>query len=360
MAIIKQRLFLLITSIFLSITSYAQPDTVYLAAYLNHISRLDINEPDIIVEYWLYGLTKSPKNFFDEIEFQNVNEVEIINQRSVKKFKNSHHPHYKYFHSALVRAEISQSWNVTRFPYDKQSITFEIKDANFGNELVFIPEKFLGDPLAEIITLDFNKELEQKLPGWKIKQFGYIDYSDIAPASDTSYLHTTHNFENYISKVELTAESELFHFGKEELHEIGFKVDLARNDAYFPFKVLMGMWISFLIGIMMFLLPSSALDAKIGIGLAGVFGAIGNKYIIDDMIHAPVTTIADVWHDLTFGVLLLIITAGCHIHVTHLKYEKSNMNDTLMNMKMNKLRSNWLLINIFVYLVGSAIIFYWQ
>ena len=217
--------FLLILCFFFSITAFAQPakaDTVKVGVYITSIHDIDFKQKEFSTNLWLWLKYKRKEfNFLDNLEIPGAKSVE----RSFAVVDSSGDEIYMQMKLQCV---MKDSWKISNFPFDKQTLRFSIENSQFGAEsLVFV---------ADTIGSHFDPRFT--INGWKV---------------DSCNLSTS-------VKIYETG------FGDEELNEprskySAFRVRMVitRDATGIFWKVFLGMYIAFLIAYVSFYMNADSI-----------------------------------------------------------------------------------------------------
>ena len=85
-----------------------------------------------------------------------------------------------------------------------------------------------------------------------------------------------------------------------------FNVEINRKGSFLYFKLFLGGFLSFLISLLAFTIDSKYFETRITLNIGGIFGAVGNKYVVENTMPAvQVLTKADLVNNL---IIVFIIT----------------------------------------------------
>jgi hypothetical protein len=202
-----------------------------------------------------------------------------------------------------VNSVIKKDWDISSFPFDKQTIEVEIEDYDKDiTKLVLLP-----DTAASMIDRDVH------IGGWRITDFGIkvkdhvyeTNYGDpeIAPGDFSSYSRVT------------------------------FYVSIEREGNGLFFKLFLGLFISVLISLLTFFIDPTDLDPRFGLSVGAIFAAIASQYVITSTLpQNERLTLVDVLHDISFiFIFLCIVGSVISLHLKkqqkirqHLKLDRYN------------------------------------
>jgi len=181
--------------------------------------------------------------------------------------------HKVYWSEVRLNIEVLQKFDISRFPFDHQSV-------NLGLEFAY------NDPQFFIINLSKkNSIIPKTIPkDWKI-------------------LSTKHFLKPYHYDT---------NFGAPGVNTFNFNVlhldYIFTRESYTLFiKLFFALFISFLIACSSLFLPNNNAEAKISMIIGGLFGSITNKYITDSLLPVNNTwDLSDKIHSLTIFYLFLL------------------------------------------------------
>ena len=175
-------------------------------------------------------------------------------------------------------AKVNKAWDVTNFPFDRQTLKIVLEDANLPVEdAEFVPD-VKNSRLDPDLTID----------GWDIIGFKIIsgesqnvtNFGDPAAPGVTKYSNVT------------------------------VLIDIQRQGFRLFVNLFIGMFISGFLCSMMYCLAVSEMETRIGLMLASIFAMIGNKYILDNTL--PPTyhiTLSDKLQAITFVMIVLAVVS---------------------------------------------------
>lgn len=267
----KIRLFCVLFVSLLSTTLKAQPDTVQVGAYVMSIHDINFRDKEYTMRFWLWML-------HNKADLDVVKQTEIPNAKSVERseiFIDS--LDNKAWVIMKMKSVMKQSWKVNDYPFDKQYLNVQFENTEYDkNDLVFKVDK-KGSTYDKELTVD----------GWKITNF--------ETTTDSNLYETT--FGNYLNP-NTTCTYATFNI----------RMTLERNALGLFLKLFVGMYISFLIAMVSFLIHPKDVEPRFGLPVGALFAAVGNKYIIDSLLPETSSfTLVDSLHTLTFGAVFLTI-----------------------------------------------------
>lgn len=257
----------------LSLSAFAQPDTVKVGTYIISVHDINFHDKEYTARFWLWFVYNNPDfDFSSQLDIPNakdIDEPEIINDSL----------NGKAWTIMKMKSTMKESWNVKDFPFDQQHLRVQIENTLFDNKtLVFKPD------------LEGSKyDTKEAIDGWEITNFkvsaGTNDYE--TGFGDPRAERSVQNFSTF-----------------------QIEMDITRNAWGLFMKIFLGMYIAFAIATISFTPHPSEMDPRFGLPVGGLFAAVGNKYIIDSLLpESSEFTLVDTLHALTFiaifGTLLV-------------------------------------------------------
>jgi hypothetical protein len=275
-------------------TTFAQKDTCKIGMYILSFTDFKIDDASYKVDFWLWFLYNNDSlEIKDAIDITNAKSVEFSNF-SVEKRGG------KNWAQVKCKAVINQSWDVTKFPFDRQELYIKLEHTTLdANEVVFIADSENSKIDSTFLFDDWN------INSFKIKgmqrtyntTFGdpVLKGSSIYPGVETEIVITrAHSNEILV-------------------------------------KMLTGVYVAFSIALLGFLIKPSLAD-RLGLCVGGIFAAVGNKYIIESVVpSSTANTLLDSIHNLTFVAILIMIA----LTVVSLKW--SDTEDEKMKAKSQRI-----------------------
>ena len=290
---------------------------VTVRTYIHHISDLDFREEQYQVEIWLYltSARELPDSLKDEFQVENAKTVEssfipIWHERQkIKgifyKFSDSNTAFRdSCFRRILkIKCTMAKKWDVNGFPFDAQELNIKIYTLRPRPYLSLIP---LITP-HDSINISEN-DLEN---GWHIKN----DAVSVKPDSVQAIFNSSTKFS-----------------------AISYGIPISRNSMPSLFlKLFIGLYVAFAVSFIALFIPVTNVEPRFGLPVGGLFAAIANKYVIEDML--PPTsefTLVDMLHSTTIVfILLIIVYSAMLLYLT----EKSKPVEVSGEMVKRKTRS---------------------
>ncbi len=278
----KNRLLLnLFVLFFTASTAFSQPaeekDTAKIGLFVTNLYDFDLADGSFMAEFWTWALYKNDSLSFEESQ-EVTNSKKAVFSNSFLQKKDG----WNWLQKKCT-VQILQDWDVRNFPFDRQKLNINLEEAvNDANALVYLPD-IENSKIRESLALD----------EWSIDSF-------VARQNLVRY-NTTYG--DPVLR------------GESVYPALSCDIFLTRQHSWVTFfKLATGVYVAFLISLLVFrLLPPSG-DSRIGLAVGGLFAAVGNKYIVESVVPTTTqTTLIDLIHLVTFGAILAIVMLTIHI-----------------------------------------------
>ena len=180
-------------------------------------------------------------------------------------------------HSRFMELELPHKWNLRDYPFDTQELKYVFyAGADTSNIML---RSFKDQNLDSIFTnFNFLKD------GYKYKSF---------------------NVKNVVKKDAIVGEF-ADGFRNKYVSKVIFTLEIDRSGSYLFFKLFFGAFLSFLISYLVFFIEPKYFETRITLSLGGIFGAVGNKYFVENSMPAlQVLTKADLISNLVIIFIIL-------------------------------------------------------
>lgn len=256
-----------------------KPNKVIMGIFPTSIHELNYADESYKISFYLWAITDDPN--YDPRE-----SLEITNAYNYfyKNYDKSKRKDGKYLHVMHIYSTNYHNWAVVNFPFDKQTLTIRVEDAeNIGDVL------FIADKKESAISNQFE------LVDWQILGLNVKTKVHVYNSSLGSFGGKRDTYSQFIGKM-----------------------TIQRQGARLFFNFYIGFIVSFLISAFVFIIEPSEIRPRASFTLAALFGAVGNKYIIDRFL--PVVdhfTLNDAMQVAAFG--LILTTAFSTIATYHIQ-----------------------------------------
>jgi hypothetical protein len=257
------------------------PDTVKVGSYIISLHDINFREKEYTMRLWLWMLYNNP-------EFDFTKQLDVTNAKDIEK------PDVlldtvegKTWLLMQMKCKMKQNWQVHNYPFDHQYLNLRVENTIYdAHSLVY-----KADTLGSTYTTDVRVE------GWEVTDFK-------VKTGITSY---------NTSFGDPRAKKQASSYGN---FEIIFT--LKRNALGLFLKLFVGMYISFMIAMLSFVISPTEADPRFGLPVGGLFAAVGNKYIIDSILpEASAFTLVDTLHLLTFLAIFLALATSTALLKLH-------------------------------------------
>lgn len=221
-------------------------------------------------------------------------------------------------HSRYMELELPHKWNLRDYPFDTQELKYVFYTSADTSNIML---RSFKDQNFDSVFTNFNYLKD----GYKYKSINVKDVIE----KDQIVAEFADGFRNkYVSKVIYTLE-------------------IDRSGSYLFFKLFFGAFLSFLISYLVFFIDPKYFETRITLSLGGIFGAVGNKYFVENSMPAlQVLTKADLINNLViiFIILNIFIVIAQHTSKISLwKFEKNKFSSIFVFVLFVLL--NFLIIN---------------
>jgi hypothetical protein len=263
------------------------PDTVQVGSYIVSLHDINFRDKEYVVRFWVWML-------YDNVDFDFAKRVEVPNAKVMEiQDQIVDSSNGKIWVLLKLRCVMKQSWKVNDFPFDSQNLEIRIENSEFDNRSMVFKALNKGKNYDPNLTVD----------GWNIKNFR---------TSTQSYTYETDFGDSSIGNASSVYDT------------YRINVELDRSAWWLFLKIFVGMFISFMIAYISLFVKLDDPDARFSLPVGGLFGSVGNKYIIDSILPETSTfTLADTLHAATFFCIFAMVAFS----VFSLKFFKQGEKD---------------------------------
>ena len=244
----------------------------------------------------------------DSIRFNPDNSLGLIFPESDRKYVSMSFFDGKFKYPKIIdslsqwssynEVELPHKWNLRDYPFDKQILKI-IFQSSEDTSVVRLNESYQFPPKIN------PEKFKYLLDGFNIRNMTTTkEYVESAVVSNYVEGQRTAVYENLI-----------------------FNIDVDREGSYLYFKLFFGGFLSFLISFLVYFIDSKFFETRITLSLGGIFGAVGNKYFVENsMPSLQVLTKADLINNLVvlFIILNIFIVIAQHKNKINLwKFEQN-------------------------------------
>jgi hypothetical protein len=264
--------FALIVVLLINHQLFGQKDTVTIGFYINRMYDFDLVTNAFSVDLWSWYISRdSSVDWSKAASITNTKTSNILT--SEREFRPLLNKLWTYQHHI---SQIHHDWQTQKFPFDYQRLAVVIEtDQDKTEQVIILDKEHCG------VT---NQVTSQ---GWKIHHQNFYLRNNI--------------YATTFGDPELK--------GSTEYEQVVAEVILERHNRWLTFfKLIIGLWVAFLVAAMAFMVPSIYNTPKFSASVGGLWAAIGNKHIADMYVPSSDTiSLIDSLHLITFMAMLIII-----------------------------------------------------
>lgn len=301
----KVSLFILLLGAMLNTRASDEKDTTRIGIFLESIYDLDFANYNYATNFWMWSVVRGDVDGNGVIDgedslasLERINNIELSN---AKIYDYSHQSSTRveskgatyWWAAQFCRATIYEKWNLNNYPFDKQKVILKFESSAYDTSQVIM--------LNEQDSLTFKKDIN--IIGWEILR---SKIRSRIVSYDTDFGDPNGN-------------------GKSSYSRVVYIIELQRlSTVAFFVKLCMGVFIAFLVAVIVFWISPSSMDSRFGLSIGALFAVTANKYVVDSTIPQTATNcLIDKVHEATFVYILLIIIS-C---IIALKLHERNKHD---------------------------------
>ncbi|WP_143089906.1 hypothetical protein [Tropicimonas isoalkanivorans] len=213
--------------------------------------------------------------------FDPTRDMEVIaRSASVEPFEKQPLAGGGTYTAVLIDAVVDHGFDVRDYPFDRQTLRFELESALPSDQLVFRP-----DVSDSRISADVNS------PGWRI---GTLSLTSTSRTYETGFGHRPAG----ASFSRITAD-----------------IEISRKLSPFVFEKFAGFFVALLITGLVLMVPVAELGTRVGMTTGSIFAAVFNRYRLEDGIgFDAVFGVVDQVSLLTFSAILSMLLLSLTTH----------------------------------------------
>jgi len=247
------------------------------------------DEPTYLCDYEASSIWGAKRKLFDPV-------VEIYNQKKTPKF-SERFDWIEIFSNGTIQARVRTSsdfrtkeLDFTKFPFDKQTFSFQIASEFPINFVEFIPNKKMKTHSKELYKADGEDGLN--IPGWKVKD---VNFKNIKDKEDK------YEYSNFI--VEIVAE---------------------RNFGYYIFKIMIPVIFLIVITWSVFWIKVSELQSKVNVTVVTLLALIAYNFIFEqDIPKLSYVTYLDIFILISYFFAGMATILCVYSHWKYIIYKKN-------------------------------------
>jgi hypothetical protein len=291
----------------------AQKDSVKIGLYITNLYDFNLADGSYVAEFWTWCLYKK-----DSLDFKETQEITKSKKTAFSNYALQKKGGLNWAQKKCTTT-VLQDWDVRNFPFDHQVLTINLEETILDTTAMYYVADTFNSKINESLSLD-----EWHIDGFKIKTAS-VRYN-------TTY-----------GDPELTGQS--------VYPAVCATVNLTRQHSWTTFiKLVTGLYVAFLISLMVFRIMPPDSESRIGLAVGGLFAAVGNKYIVETIVPTTTqNTMIDNIHNVTFGAILLIVIMT--IYISGLYFNQKESKAYFLDRM-----SFWGILGLFVALNGYLIV----
>lgn len=235
------------------------PVPVRVGIFVVHLTPPDLKSGQFETVFWLWFRWKGDADLDPMKKFEVVNGlVEALDNEDAKE---AHGEHYRV---ARVRATITQSFDISRFPMDSHELQIGVEETTESVAgITYVPDRE-----------NSSVETEITLAGWRLGK---------ARAEGTVKTYAS-NFGDVALPADAASAYARF----------TLVVPVSRPGIDYPIKLFWTLYLSVLVAVLAFWIKATDLDPRFGLGIGAVFAAMASAYVISGALpDSNQMTIAD-------------------------------------------------------------------
>lgn len=260
-------------------------DTTRIGIFVTSIYDLDYLNNSYSIEFWLWRVNHV-RDVHDSqhIYIANAKETSILYASSdLKDQKFNIIPIANldtlFWTYSLIKATIKHEFDISNFPFDNENLQLVLEEDIYNSQDLYLNVDTKQSGLSKSIQIQ----------NWKIDS---LNFKNTEAFYKTSFGNPRNNSPNSYSSVK-------------------FLIPIKRDSGSMFWKLLSGLFVSFIISLFSLKININEADARFGTCVGGLFAAIANMYIVNS--NLPMIskfTFLDELHIMTFFfILILFITS---------------------------------------------------
>ena len=239
--------------------------------FVSSLYDLNFVDQKYSISGWIWAIY-DPKELPEDYAFSNA--IEIVNAQQWNKNANEHF--IKNYSNGLRRsmtkftATINQNWNMTHFPFDKQTLKISIESVGLDSTMV----EFIPDYKNSMIRDNFN------LNNWRLN----------------SLQMKSKNYEYPTTFGELNGLKGVY-------PRILIHIPIERKGVRIFWTAFLGFFVSYIIIPMIIIFDDNQLSNRIGLIMSSLFASVGNKYTLDLLPTQSKFMLTDLIQVSTFAII---------------------------------------------------------
>ncbi|MDB5281420.1 MAG: hypothetical protein JWO06_495 [Bacteroidota bacterium] len=264
-------------------------DTIKMGIFIESIYDLDFANYSYSTNFWMWSVVEGDldgNGKSDEADsLASINRINLIEISNAKDYTYTRQSSTRviskgrtyWWAEQFCKATVYQKWALENYPFDKQRLALKFENSSYDTTQAIM--------LNDLDSLSFKKDIN--LIGWNILKSKIFSKP---VAYNTDFGDPNGNGTSVYSRV-------------------AYVIQLKRIDAVgFFLKLCLGVFIAFLVAIIVFGINPSNMDSRFGLGIGALFAVAANKYVVDSNIPQSATNcLVDKVHEITFIYILAIL-----------------------------------------------------
>lgn len=248
----------------------AVPSKVVTGVYVTQVNGLSLRENTWHVSFYVWFRWSDAA--LDPLRSFDVTNGVVTKSQEVREKQGD-----TFYASCRCEAEMTQVFDVRRFPFDDHALRIEIEDTE--NEIEYL--EYVCDSQNSAVAPDVA------VPGWEIAT---------ASAEASRHGYTT-NYGNLALERRADGFASVY-------SQFTFTVPLERRGGAYFAKLFFGLFIAVGIAMLAFFIKPTDLDPRFGLPVGAIFAAVGSLYVTSSLLpDTNVITLSDRLHILAFAVI---------------------------------------------------------
>jgi hypothetical protein len=259
----------------------ADARVVHVGAYVLSLHAMSLKDNTFTIDFYLWFRWdpaqwkgdpggEAPKLPFDTFEIVGASEVQ-------KDFPSQ----TDGYASLRVKAQLTQFWNVEKFPFDNHVLRVVLEDAETDiHSLRYKPDTESSSIAPEFVV-----------PGWRS-----------LPIQATAHEHRYHT---------TFGDPKLRAGDHSDFSQVVFAIPVVRQGVGMFFKLFTGLFVSVAVALVSFFVRATEVDPRFGLPVGALFAAVASEYVVASALpDSASVTLADELHLVSFVAILSVVVVS--------------------------------------------------
>lgn len=253
----------------------AKPTPITFGLYVTSLSGIEPSAGSFAISGYAWFIAPP------DVTFDPAHDVELFGRSvQLRPFAADALEDGSHYSVITFSAVIDQDYDVSNYPFDRQSLVLHFEAAQPAENLVFVPD-----------IADTRIAREVRAPGFRVEG---IDLQAREIAYDTGFGHRG---------------------GRSSFSRLVATVQIERNISPLLFEKFTGFFVAFVISALVSFVPVSELGTRVGMTTGSIFAAVFNLYRMEDAIgFDAVFGLVDMVSMLIFSMILLQLMLSLWTH----------------------------------------------